>query len=211
MFTLENCCTTLFSPDFVTVCSQCTSAYSMHFVDSRPCALLTNQYCNWSIIKTKEIIKQRSWNTFFSVCNGSPYKNFLALVNVLVFCKECRVPKGDIKGELKKISFFGRFFGQLLNNSESVTTNYFTINVARDILQGYTYIKFEVIQNNRFRNIDIGSWLKKTAEKRTGFFIRPLSKHCEEFHNVTVNTDLFQIIFSLSKGLDMRRRKCWNV
>ena len=38
---------------------------------------------------------KRSWFAF--VCDGSPYKNFLSLFNVLFFCTSCKKPCGEMK------------------------------------------------------------------------------------------------------------------
>ena len=43
---------------------------------------------------------KRSWFAF--VCDGSPYKNFLSLFNILFFCKSCKVPCGEMKKHISE-------------------------------------------------------------------------------------------------------------
>ena len=43
---------------------------------------------------------KRSWFAF--VCDGSPYKNFLSLFNILFFCKSCKVPCGEMKKHINE-------------------------------------------------------------------------------------------------------------
>ena len=44
---------------------------------------------------------ERSWFAF--VCDGSPFKNFLSLFNVLFFCNLCKKPCGEMKKHVKEI------------------------------------------------------------------------------------------------------------
>ena len=46
---------------------------------------------------------ERSWFAF--VCDGSPFKNFLSLFNVLFFCNLCKKPCGEMKKHVKENRF----------------------------------------------------------------------------------------------------------
>ena len=69
--------------------------------------------------------------------------------------------------------FISRFFGQLpkVDISETVGPNDLKFEV-RIVLDRVPFqIKFYVIRMNHFREIDVGSWPKKTTEKNVTFFL----------------------------------------
>ena len=58
-----------------------------------------------------------------------------------------------------------------VNISETVYPNDLKFNLERDMIWDYSHLKFQVIRVNRFRDIDVGSWPKKTTEKKRNIFL----------------------------------------
>ena len=92
------------------------------------------------------------------------------LPNEMPYCKHDR----NIKGGQKKVAFLCRFFRPTsdVNISKSVYPIYLKIKVQRVPTSHSSHINFWVNRITRFRDIDVGSWPKKTT-KKTKFFWPP--------------------------------------
>ena len=79
------------------------------------------------------------------------------------YCKHDR----NIKGGQKKVAFLCRFFRPTsdVNISKSVYPIYLKIKVQRVPTSHSSHINFWVNRITRFRDIDVGSWPKKTTKK----------------------------------------------
>ena len=86
------------------------------------------------------------------------------------YCKHDR----HIKGGQKKVAFLCRFFRPTsdVNILKSVYPIYLKIKVQRVPTSHSWHINFWVNRITRFRDIDVGSWPKKTT-KKTKFFWPP--------------------------------------
>ena len=93
------------------------------------------------------------------------------LPNEMPYCKHDR----NIKDGQKKVAFLCRFFRPTsdVNISKSVYPIYLKIKVQRVPTSHSSHINFWVNRITRFRDIDVGSWPKKTT-KKTYFFDHPL-------------------------------------
>ena len=85
------------------------------------------------------------------------------LPNEMPYCKHDR----HIKGGQKTIAFLCRFFRPTsdVNISKTVYPIYLKIKVQRVPTSHSSHINFQVNRITRFRDIDVGSWPKKSTKK----------------------------------------------
>ena len=96
------------------------------------------------------------------------------LPNEIPYCKYDREAH---RGWPKKLSRFWVFFSRPtsdVNISKTVYPIYFKIKVQRVPTSHSSYINFQVNWINRFRDIDVGSWPKKTTKNDKKNFDHPL-------------------------------------
>ena len=117
------------------------------------------------------------------------------LPNEMPYCKHDR----HIKGGQKTIAFLCRFFRPTsdVNISKTVYPIYLKIKVHRVPTSHSSHINFQVNRITLFRDIDVGSWPKKTTKKlkkfdhpfiyRVNIHLVHLWKHCFPCSKVTVN------------------------